>query len=313
MLVISLVLLLLYSRRSGRIARALGRRATALGWKLPLRLLSTAGLLLALLGPSLGVSPQQVRTMGKDVWLLVDVSRSMDATDVAPSRLLRAQYELRQLAARFPADRLGLIVFSGDAVVQCPLTHDQEALQVFIGTLHTGLLPAAATTLRAPLDLVLEKLMQQVTPGTPTNAPRTTAAVVLSDGEDFGENLEASLHALARTGTRVYTVGVGTAAGSKIPASNGRFVRDGRGQTVVSQLQEAPLLQLAAQTGGQYVELNDQHNGMGTLASTLRNLQAPTEQTRTIAVADNRYRWPLAAALMLLAIDVVLTITVIRP
>ena len=292
-------------------ARALGRGAAALGWKLPLRVLTGAGLLLGLLGPSLGVSQQAVRTVGKDVWLLVDVSRSMDATDVAPSRLLRAQFELEQLVSRFPADRLGLIIFGGDATVQCPLTHDQEALRVFLGTLRTGLLPAAATTLRAPLDLVLSKLAPPT--GGTGSSPRTTAVVVLSDGEDFGENLEATLRALARTGTRIYSVGVGTASGAKIPAAAGGFVRDGRGQAVISQLREAPLLQLAAQTGGQYIELNDQRNGMGSLASTLRNLQGPTEQVRTVPVANNRYRWPLGAALLLLALDIVLTITVIRP
>ena len=310
---LSLLLLLFYWRRSWRIGKALGRGAGRLGWKLPLRLLALAGLLVALLGPARGISQQPVRSVGKDVWLLVDVSRSMDATDVAPSRLMRTQFELRQLVARFPADRLGLIVFGSEAVVQCPLTHDQEALQVFVGTLRTSLLPAGPTTLRAPLDLVLGKLSQPDSLRPVASVARTTAVVVLSDGEDFGENLEATLHSLARTGTRVYTVGVGTATGAKVPKANGGLVLDERRQPVVSRLREAPLLQLAAQTGGQYVELNDQHNGLGRLAATLRNLQGPTEQVHTVAVADNRYRLPLAAALLLLALDVVLTITVIRP
>jgi Ca-activated chloride channel family protein len=309
---VGVLLLLLQWRRGWRLGRALGSSVARLGWKLPLRLLIFGGLLLALLGPSLGVSQQPVRTVGKDVWLLVDVSRSMDAPDVAPSRLLRAQAELQQLVARFPADRLGLIVFGGEAVVQCPLTHDQEALQVFLGTLRTSLLAAGATTLRAPLDLVLGKLTQPGPAGPSGSAARTTAVVVVSDGEDFGENLEATLHALARSGTRIFAVGVGTPAGAKIPKSGGGVVHDNKGQEVVSRLREASLVQLAAQTNGQYLELNDHTNGMRRLATVLRNLQGPTEQVRTVAVADNHYRWPLAAALLLLVLDVLLTIKVIR-
>jgi Ca-activated chloride channel family protein len=307
---VSLVLMALYWQRGWRIGRVLGQRAGRLGWKLPLRLLVSAGLLLALLGPSWGVSQQPVRAVGKDVWLLVDVSRSMDAADVTPSRLLRAQAELQQLVAQFPADRLGLILFGGEAVVQCPLTHDQEALQVFIGTLRTSLLPPGATTLRTPLELVLDKLTQSSAAG---SASRTTAVVVVSDGEDFGENLEPTLHALARTGTRVYAVGVGTAVGAHIPKQGGGLVLDQRQQPVTSRLQDATLLQLAAQTGGQYLELNDKQSSLSHLTAVLRNLQGPTAQIRSVAVADNRYRWPLALALLLLALDAVVTIRVIRP
>ncbi|MBD2767999.1 VWA domain-containing protein [Hymenobacter sp. BT664] len=306
---LGLLLLLLPWRRSGRLGQALGQRPRRRGWKLALRLLAGAALLIAVLGPSLGVSQRPVRTAGKDVWLLVDVSQSMDAADVAPTRLLRAQAELQELVAQFPADRLGLVVFGPEAVVQCPLTYDQEAVQVFISTLRTSLLPAGPTTLRAPLELVLGRLGSGPTTAM---APRATALVVVSDGEDFGENLEPVLRELGRSGARVYTVGVGTAQGAKIPKPHGGFLRDGRGKEVQSRLHEAPLLQLAAQTGGQYVELNNQQNGFRPLLQALRTMPGAVEQVRTVAVADNRYRYPLAVALLLLALDIALTITVIR-
>ena len=316
-LALALALLLLgwHWRRGGRLARLLGSRARHRGWKTVLRVAAGVLLLLAALGPSLGVSQSAVRTAGKDVWLLVDVSRSMDAPDVAPSRLLRTQAELRELVARFPADRLGVVAFGTEAVVQCPLTYDQEAVLTFLGTLRTGLLPPGPTTLRAPLELVLTRLSAAPAPTRPAanTPPRATALVVASDGEDFGENLEPTLRALARTGARVYPVGVGTAVGSKIPTTAGGFVLDGRGQPALTRLREAPLLQLAAQTGGQYFALNNQANGFEPLLRALQTMQGPAEQVRTVAVADNRYRYPLAAALLLLALDVVLTITVIRP
>ena len=309
-----LLLLGRHWRRVGRLGRALGAAARHRGWKAALRGLAGVALLLAALGPSRGVSQRPVRTAGKDVWLLVDVSRSMDAPDVAPTRLLRAQSELRELVARFPADRLGLIVFGAEAVVQCPLTYDQEAVLVFLNTLRTDLLAPGPTTLRAPLELVLARLVatSSTAPGGGPVLPRTTAVVLVSDGEDFGENLEPVLRDLSRAGARVFAVGVGTIAGAELPKTGGGVLRDVRGQPVRSRLQEAPLLQLAAQTGGQYAELNNQRSGLEPLLASLRALQGTAEQVRTVAVADNRYRYPLAAALLLLLLDVLLTVPVLR-
>ncbi len=307
-------LLALYTRRTHRLGRRLGAGAGRLAWKLPLRLVAGVLLLLAWLGPALGVRQQAVRSSGQDVWLLVDVSRSMDAADVAPTRLLRAQAALQEIAAAFPADRLGLIVFGTQAYVQCPLTYDQASLQLFLTTLSTRLTSAGPTTLRSPLELLLARLGPPTTaPG--AAAPRTVAAVLVSDGEDFGENLEPTLRALGRTGARVYTVGVGTAAGGPVPAPGGRAtLRDDRGRPVVSRLREAPLLQVAAQTGGQYIPLNDRENGLPTLLARLRNLPpaASAATARTVAVADNRYRYPLGAALVLLLLDSLLTVRVLR-
>lgn len=309
------LLLLLYASRTARLGRRLGLGAGRLAWKLPLRLVAGALLLLAWLGPALGVRQQAVRTSGQDVWLLVDVSRSMDAADVVPTRLLRAQAALNELVAAFPADRLGLIVFGSEAYVQCPLTYDQPALQVFLNTLSTKLVPPGPTTLRAPLDLLLTRLGATAPASAAGAAPRTVAAVVVSDGEDFGENLEPVLRELGRTGGRVYTIGVGTAAGAPVPAPGARVgLRDAQGRPVISRLREAPLLQVAAQTGGQFIALNDRENGLPTLLAALRDLPLPTSAAtaRTVAVADNRYRYPLGIALVLLLLDSLLTVRVLR-
>jgi len=326
-LVLLLGLLAWRVRRTVRLGRQLSLSASRLAWKLPLRLLAGALLLLAWLGPALGVRQQTVRTAGQDLWLLVDVSRSMDAPDVAPTRLLRAQAALTELTAAFPADRLGLIVFGAEATVQCPLTYDQSALRLFLSILNTKLLPPGPTTLRAPLALLLNRVETGVSAaaGLPAGAaPRGTAAVLLTDGEDFGENLEPVLQALGRTGARVFTVGVGTTAGGPVPATSsatntadgrGPALRDARGAPVRSRLREAPLLQIAAQTGAQYVALNDRENGLPTLLARLRALPPPEAsraEARTVAVADNRYRYPLGAALVLLLLDSLLTVRVLR-
>jgi len=293
------LLLGLQVQRTRRLGQRLGQGSSRLAWKLPLRLVAGALLLLAWLGPALGVRSQAVRTSGLDLWLLVDVSHSMDAADVTPTRLLRTQAVLSELVAAFPADRLGLIVFGSEAGVQCPLTYDQTSLQLFLNTLSTRLLPPGPTTLRAPLDSLLARL-----------------AVVLSDGEDFGENLEPVLRELSRTGARIYTVGVGTAAGGPVPAPGSRTsLQDAKGRPVISRLREGPLLQVAAQTGGQYVALNNRENGLPTLLTSLRNLPPASSAAsgRVVQVADNRYRYPLGIALVLLLLDSLITVRVLRP
>ena len=301
-----------YVLRTRRLAAPLGQRGWQLGWKAILRTTYFGLLLVALLGPAYGVTQQPVRTAGKDVWLLVDLSRSMDATDVIPSRLQKAKAELTQLINRFQADRIGLLVFGADAFVQCPLTYDQSALQLFISTLQTTLVPAGSTDLVPPLELVLTRL--QATNRPAGTAARATAVVVVSDGEDFGENLEPTLRLITRSGVRVFAVGVGTLDGGRIPRrSGGGYQRDARGRDAVTRLVPTTLRRLTQQTGGQYFELTEQRNEFPLLVNALNRLEGQAEQVRTVSVADNRYRYPLVLALVLLAFDIILTVRVIRP
>jgi Ca-activated chloride channel family protein len=301
-----------YAMRTQRLAAPLGQKGWHIGWKLALRLLYFPLLLLALLGPAYGVTQQPVRTAGKDVWLLVDLSRSMDAPDVAPSRLQKVKAELTALINRFQADRLGLIVFAGDALVQCPLTYDQSALQLFLNTLQTNLVATAGTDLTAALELALARI--GATPQVVGSPSRVTALVVVSDGEDFGENIEPTLRVLARSGVRLFSMGVGTLDGARLPrASGGGYLRDPGGREVMSRLNPAALRRLAEQTNGQYFELTDRRNEFPLLVNALNRIEGQAEQVRTVSVADNRYRYPLALALLLLALDILLTVKVIRP
>lgn len=300
-----------YVLRTVRLARPLGQTGWRVGWKMLPRLLAVGLLLLALLGPAYGLTQRAVRTAGKDLWLLVDLSRSMDADDVAPSRLQKTRAALADLVRRFPADRIGLIVFSSEAYVHCPLTYDQNALLLLLETLETRLVPAGSTDLTQPLALVLTRAAasSQQAAGAP---PRATALVLVSDGEDFGENMEAAVRDMNRSGMRLFTVGVGTAGGSRIPRPGG-YLRNAQGRPAITRLQAAPLRRLATATGGIYVELTDRRDELPLLLRALNRLEGQAQQVRTVTVADNRYAYPLAAALLLLALDVVLTLTVIKP
>ncbi|GAA4388035.1 VWA domain-containing protein [Hymenobacter koreensis] len=308
---VALMLYAGFALRTRRLARPLGQSGVRVAWKLLLRLTAFVLMMVALRGPAYGLMPQPVRTTGKDLWLLVDLSRSMDAPDVVPTRLMRVRAELAKLVERFPADRMGLIVFGAEAFVQCPLTYDQNALLAVLNTLETRLVPAGATDLAQPLQLALVRLAATPQP-TSEATQRATALVLVSDGEDFGEQLEAPVRELVRTGVRLYTVGVGTVAGSKVPRPGG-FLRDAQGRTVTTRLQAPALQRLADLTGGTYVEVSEQRNEFPVLLRTLARLEGQTQQVRTISVADNRYAYPLLGALLLLALDVLFAVKVVRP
>jgi Ca-activated chloride channel family protein len=307
-----LLLYLGYVLRTVRLAQPMGQAGWRVGFKLLLRSLAVGLLLVALLGPAYGLTQRAVRTAGKDLWLLIDLSQSMNAADVAPTRLQKARAELQELVQRFPADRIGLIVFSSEAFVHCPLTYDQNTLLLLLSTLETRLVPAGSTDLSQALDLALTRQTASAQTPSASEAPRATALVLVSDGEDFGDNLEAPVRELVRSGMRLYTVGVGTTAGARIPRPGG-YVRDAQGKPAQTKLQPTTLRRLAEATNGVYVELTDRRNEFPLLLRALNRLEGQTQQVRTVTVADNRYQYPLAAALLLLALDVVLTVTVIKP
>jgi Ca-activated chloride channel family protein len=137
--------------------------------------------------------------------------------------------------------------------------------------------------------------------------------VLISDGEDFGENVEPVLREVSRAGIQLFAVGVGTTEGSRIPLTRGGYLRDAKGRDAITRLEPTLLRRLASQTTGQYFELSAQRNEFPQLVSALNRVEGKTEQVRTVAVADNRYRYPLLAALGLLLLDILFTVRVIRP
>ena len=116
-------------------------------------------MIIALLGPSFGSSKKEIKVIGKDIMIAIDLSESMNANDIQPSRLEKIKFELKKIINEFNSDRIGIIMFSNEAYIQCPLTYDKNALNLFIETLNTGLLPNSGTDFGPPLDLSLDKLL----------------------------------------------------------------------------------------------------------------------------------------------------------
>ena len=114
--------------------------------------------MIAVLGPSFGGSKKEVKSVGKDIMICVDFSKSMDAFDIQPSRLEKIKFEMKKVVEAFNSDRIGIIIFSSEAFMQCPLTYDQNALNLFIETMNSGLVPSSGTDFGPPLRMALKKL-----------------------------------------------------------------------------------------------------------------------------------------------------------
>ena len=140
----------MYVVRMVRIGRILNSPFRSVFYKLFLRTAFFALLMIAYLGPSFGEAKREVQSVGKDIMICVDLSKSMDAFDIQPSRLEKIKFELKKVVESFNSDRLGIIIFSSEAFMQCPLTYDQNALNLFIETMNTNLGPSSGTDFGPP-------------------------------------------------------------------------------------------------------------------------------------------------------------------
>lgn len=304
-----LVLYIGYLLRVRRVALFFKQRPHAIWVKFVLRHLYLILIIVAILGPSFGAMKKEIRTIGKDLYIAIDLSRSMDATDVQPSRLEKAKHETQRLISRFNSDRIGLMVFSDEAYIQSPLTFDQNALQLYTQTLRTSLLPYSGTNYAPVLQLALDKLRQKS--ASTEEEQKARVLVLISDGEDFGDDVANLAEQLREENIRVYTLGVGTTDGSRIPVGRS-FKKDNEGDIVVTQLQPEPLIQLAELTGGAYFEVNDRLSEVSKLISAINKIEGELRESKTIDVTANKYVYPLALALLLILLDILITVRLIR-
>ncbi|WP_299820616.1 VWA domain-containing protein [uncultured Pontibacter sp.] len=303
------VLYIGYLLRIRKVAAFFKQRPHVVWFKFVLRHVYLALIIVAILGPSFGAMKKEIKTIGKDLYIAVDLSQSMDATDVQPSRLEKAKNEIHRLINRFNSDKIGLIVFSNEAYLHSPLTYDQNALQLYTQTLRTNLLPYSGTDYAPVLQLTLDKFSTNTAAA--AEEQKAKVLVLISDGEDFGGNVEQLAARLREQNVRVYTLGVGTLEGSRIPEGR-NFKRDKQGRIVSTSLNPGPLVQLAELTDGQYFEVNNRVSEVSRLINAINNIEGELRESKTIDVTANKYIYPLALALALILLDVLVTVKVIR-
>ena len=274
----------LYIARIIRVSRALEVGFSSVFKKIALRTLYFGLFIVAILGPSFGSDAKEIKSVGKDIIIAVDLSQSMNAYDVQPTRLEKVKYELGKIVEEFSSDRIGLIIFSSEAFVQCPLTYDQAALNLFIETLSTRLVPNTGTDFGPALTMALDKLDSDAETSIDQKAK---IIILISDGEDFGEETTNIRKEVKDRGIKLFTLGVGTTQGSKIETTNG-FKKDKSGVDVVTKLDRKSLKELAARTGGKYFEINDRQNDTRRLINTINAVEGQLRDARIVDVSANK-------------------------
>lgn len=297
----------IYVWRIVRISRALHAPAYTIIFKLASRSVAVALIIISILGPTYGDSKKEIKSVGKDIMMCVDLSKSMDAFDIQPTRLEKIKFELKKIVAAFNSDRLGLVIFSSEAFMQCPLTYDQNALNLFIETMNTNLVPASGTDFGPPLKMALTKMTDESDEGN----QKSKVIVLISDGEDFGEETDKIARQVEDDGIRLFALGVGTEQGSQIAASKG-FRTDQKGNVVVTKLNPASLKDLASKTDGQYFEINESRNDVNRLINAINKIEGQMRDARLVDVSSNRYFYFLLAALILLVLDVLVSVRTVR-
>ena len=258
-------------------------------------------LFIALLGPYWGESQEQVSILGREIYILLDVSASMNAQDVKPSRLERVKRELKQLVTKLEGDKVGLILFTENAYVQCPLTNDLRSLSLFLDMAQTSNFAQTGTQFRSALGTALDRFTRQEE----GREALTRAIILVSDGEDYGDTYASLIERLKNLSIRVFPVGVGTYEGAPIPKgaegeAERAYLRYEDGSIAISRLTDQDLKTIADEFGTQYVQLDQQFANLSELEKQIYSLKASPLDTLIEKVKNNQYQLFAFLAVMLL-------------
>ena len=257
----------------------------------------------ALAGPKYGYRWQEIRQQGVDIIIALDCSRSMTAADIQPSRLERAKREVFDLLAMLQGDRVGLVAFAGTAFLQCPLTLDYDAFNLFLNSLSPEYLPVGGTDITGALATALDSF-------DPKSAS-DKAVILITDGENTGdgEPLKAA-ETLKENKIKLFCIGVGGSDGVPIPEPDGGFKKDRSGQIVLSRLDENTLKKMAIVTGGTYVRSVAGDLDLDAIYTDeiRRTMETETVSSGRKQVWEDRFQWPLALALLCLVAELILPV-----
>jgi len=275
-------------------------RPRLLGWKFVLWRLALAGSILGLMDLKVGARLQEVKSEGVDIMLALDVSNSMAAEDLGMSRLNLAKQTIERLVGRLDGDRVGLVVFAGEAYVQCPITTDYGAIKLFLDQVTTGLVPVQGTAVGRALEVCKE--------GFDLESPASKMIIVFTDGENHEDDAVKIASQISQSGVEIHTIGMGTINGAPIPLFDryGRskgFKSDQDGQPIVTALDEATLIQIAESGEGTFILAG---KGLVNLNPIFEAMQAMQQQeVATLSYTDysHLYQYFLIATLLLLLLE----------
>lgn len=255
--------------------------------------------LLALAQPRWGYTWEEVKQRGLDVVVAVDTSRSMLAPDVPPTRIERARLACIDLMRVAKTDRLGLVAFAGSAFLQCPLTFDDEAFRLSLSAVDTGIIPQGGSSLAEAIRTATEAFKK--------DEDNHKVLILLTDGEDHEEGAIEAAKEAAKSGLKIFTIGVGTPNGELLSFKDERgrqeYVRDEGGNIVRSKLNETLLREIATVGNGFYLPLSGAKTMETLYEQGLAGLPKAESSAKFVQRFQERFQWPLAIVILLLAIE----------
>jgi Ca-activated chloride channel family protein len=257
-------------------------------------------LIIGLSDPQIGTTTDDTKHKGSDIMILLDVSNSMLSQDFAPNRLENAKMAIAQLIDHLHDDRIGIIVFAGEAYVQLPMTNDYSAAKLFLGTINTNMVPVQGTAIGAAIDMGMKSF--------DFKDGASKAMILLTDGENHEDDAVTAASAAHDRGVVIHVVGFGSTQGSPIPIydANGKetgFHTDSAGHTVVSKLNEDMCREIAVAGAGTYFHATNANSGLGYVMNQIGKMKQKAFDTKTFKDFEDRFQFFLALTLALLVIE----------
>jgi Ca-activated chloride channel homolog len=263
-------------------------------------LIALACAIVAAANPQVGTKLQEVKQTGIDVFILLDVSLSMTAEDIKPNRLEKAKYQISNLIQKLRGDRIGLIIFSGRAYIQFPLTTDYSAANLFLSAVDVNSVPQPGTAIGSAIRLATESFDSSAT---------EKVIIAITDGEDHEGDVLESVNEAVGIGIKIYTIGLGSTGGVPIPVYDTRgsmigFKKDNAGNTVLTKLDEATLKDIASDGKGEYFRGNNYEDYLDKIYNELSELKKSEFGVKKVTDYEDRFYYFLIPAIILLIIEI---------
>ena len=255
-------------------------------------------MVLLLARPQFGTKMETVTRQGIETVIALDISNSMLAEDVAPNRLEKSKNIISKLVEGFADDKVGLIVFAGDAFIQLPITSDFISAKIFLESIDPGLIARQGTNIKAAIDMATRSFTPKEGVG--------KAIIIITDGENHeGGAMEAAKSA-AEKGMMVYVMGVGSPEGAPIPVGSGEYRRDKKGNVIVTRLNEQMCQEIAAAGNGMYIRIENTNNAQRILQKEIDKLAKADIETTTYSEYDEQFAVMAWIAFVLLLIEMLI-------
>ena len=248
--------------------------------------------------PQMGAKVSTENRNGIEAIICIDISNSMLARDVVPSRLDKTKMLVENMVDNFTNDKIGLVVFAGDAFVQLPITSDYVSAKMFLQNINPSLISAQGTDIAHAINLAANSFTQQKNVG--------RAIILVTDGEDHEGGASEAAAAAKKKGINVFILGVGSKSGAPIPFGAGEYMKDNAGNTVMSALNETMCQQLARAGSGTYIHVDNTNDAQKRLDDELAKLQKGETESVVYSEYDEQFQSFLLMSVLFLVLDVLL-------